>query len=211
MVWSLEKWKPYVLGQLCQVYTDHEAIYWLWYKAELSRRLIRWILRMQEFNLQIFHKPGKEMIGCFISRMFEGTQIEQEGKDSPEIDYLEEEEEETSEKFPIKIIGSVSETCDAKECKSPKDKVINWIQCDSCQKWLHMVCVGMQKKVADRIDFYTCSGCTESAGNSDLNEEITVEEKRLNQPFIKDIQVTLLEDEEFSPIIEFLQGGPASS
>ena len=161
---------------------------------------------MQEFNLQIFHKPGKEMIvPNALSRMFGGTQIEQEGKDSPEIDYPEEEEEEPSEKFLIKIIGSVSETCDAKEWKSPKGKVINWIQCDSCQKWLHMMCVGMKKKVADRIEFYTSSGCTESVENSDLNEEITVEETKLNQPFFKDIQVTLLEDEEFSPIVEFLQ------
>ena len=204
VVWSLEKWKPYVLDQLCQVYTDHEAIYWLWYKAELSGRLIRWILRMQEFNLQIFHKPGKEMIvPDALSRMFGGTQIKQEGKDSQEIDYPEDEEEEpSSEKFPIKIIGSVSETCDAKECKSRKGKVINWIQCDSCGKWLHMVCVGRKKKASDRIEFYTCSGCKESAGNSDLNDEITVEATRLNQLFIKDIEVALLE---FSPIIEFLQ------
>ena len=122
---------------------------------------------MQEFNLQIFHKPGKEMIVLdALSRMFVGTQIKQECKDSPEIDCPEEEEEEPSETFPIKIIGSVSETCDAKECKSPTGKVVNWIQYDSCQKWLHMVCVGMKKKVADRIEFYTCSGCTESAGNS---------------------------------------------
>ena len=71
VVWSLEKWKPYVLDQLCQVYADHEAIYWLWYKAELSGRLIQWILRMQEFNRQIFHKPGKEMIvPDALSRMF---------------------------------------------------------------------------------------------------------------------------------------------
>ena len=52
----------------------------------------------------------------------------------------------------------------------------------------------MKKKVADRIEFYTCSGCTESTGSSDLNEEIAVKETTLNQPFIKDIQVTLLED-----------------
>ena len=65
VVWSLQKWKPYVLDQLCQVYTDHEAIYWLWYKAELSGRLFPWIRRMQEFNLQIFHKPSKEMIVTF--------------------------------------------------------------------------------------------------------------------------------------------------
>ena len=140
-----------------------------------------------------------------LSRIFWGTQVEQECKDSPEIDYPEEEEEEPSETFLIEIIGSVSEICDAKECKSPKGKVINWTQCDSCQKWLHMVYVGMKKKVADRTEFYTCSGGTENAGNSDLNEEITAEETRLNQPFIKDIQVTLLEDEEFSPIIQFLQ------
>ena len=55
------------------------------------------------------------------------------------------------------------------------------------------------------IEFYTCSGCTESAGNSDLNDELAVETTRLNQPFIKDTQVALLEDEESSPIIEFLQ------
>ena len=90
-----------------------------------------------------------------LSRMFGGTQIEQECKDSSEIHYPEEEQEEPSQKFLIKIIGSVSETCDAKECKSSKGKVINWIQYDSCQKWLHMVCVGMKKKVADRIEFHT--------------------------------------------------------
>ena len=57
---------------------------------------------MQEFNLQIFHKPGKEMIvPDALSRMFGGTQIEKECKDIPETDYPEEEEEEPSEKFPI--------------------------------------------------------------------------------------------------------------
>ena len=40
---------------------------------------------------------------------------------------------------------------------------------------------------------------------SDPNEEITAEETRSNQPFIKDIHVTLSRDEEFSPIIQFLQ------
>ena len=90
--------------------------------------------------------------------------------------------------------------------KLSKVKVkFNWIQCDCCGKWLHMVCVGIKKKVADRIEFYTCSGCRESAENSDLNDEITAETTRLNQPFIKNIQVALLEDEQFSPIMEFLQ------
>ena len=46
-----------------------------------------------------------------------------------------------------------------------------------------MVCVDMKKKVADRIKFYTRSGCTGSAENSDLNDEITVETTRLNQHF----------------------------
>ena len=81
---------------------------------------------MQEFNLQIFHKPGKEMIvPDALSRMFGNSRIEQEYKDSPKIGYPEEEEEEPSDKFSIKNIGSVSESCDAKECKSPKGEVIN--------------------------------------------------------------------------------------
>ena len=74
----------------------------------------------------MFHKPGKEMtILDALSRMLGNSQIEQEYKDSPEIGYPEKEEEESSDKLLMKIIGSVSETFDAKECKSPKDKVIN--------------------------------------------------------------------------------------
>ena len=62
----------------------------------------------------------------------------------------------------------------------------------------------MKKKAADRIEFYTCPVCTEDTGNSDLNEEIAIEETGLNQPFVKVMQVTLLEDKEFSPIMQFL-------
>ena len=63
----------------------------------------------------------------------------------------------------------------------------------------------MKEKVADRIEFYTCPICSESTGKSDPNEEIASEETGLNQRFVKDIQVAILEDEEFSPIIQFLQ------
>ena len=67
-----------------------------------------------------------------------------------------------------------------------------------------MVCVSKKKKVADRIEFYICPVRSESTRNSDLNEEIAIEETGLNQPFVKDIQVTLLEDDELYLIIQFL-------
>ena len=63
--------------------------------------------------------------------------------------------------------------------------------------------VNMKKKaVTDRIELYKCPVCSESTEKPDLNEKAKSEETGLSQPFIKDI---LLEDEEFSPITQFLK------
>ena len=60
VVFALEKFRPYILGSKIIVYMDHAALKYLLSKKEAKPRLIRWVLLLQEFDLEIKHKKGNE-------------------------------------------------------------------------------------------------------------------------------------------------------
>ena len=60
MVYALEKFRSYLIGSKIIVYTDHSALKFLLSKKDAKPRLIRGILLLQEFDLQIIDKKGAE-------------------------------------------------------------------------------------------------------------------------------------------------------
>ena len=62
VVFALEKFRPYLLGSKMVIFTDHSALKYLMTKKEAKARLIRWILLLQEFNLEIRDKWGIENV-----------------------------------------------------------------------------------------------------------------------------------------------------
>ena len=56
IVFALEIFRPYLLGSKTTVFTDHFALRHLMMKKEPKARLIRWILLLQEFDLEIRDK-----------------------------------------------------------------------------------------------------------------------------------------------------------
>ena len=60
VVYALEKFRPYILGSKIIIYTDHAALKYLLSKKESKPRLVRWVLLLQEFYLEIKDKKGSE-------------------------------------------------------------------------------------------------------------------------------------------------------
>ena len=53
IVYALDKFRAYLLGAEIIIFTDHSALKYLLTKKNAKARLIRWVLLLQEFNLQI--------------------------------------------------------------------------------------------------------------------------------------------------------------
>ena len=59
IVWSVNHWRPYLLGKAFDIVTDHQSLTWLQGLKEPKGRLARWILALQEYVFEINHRPGK--------------------------------------------------------------------------------------------------------------------------------------------------------
>jgi hypothetical protein len=61
MVFAIEKFRSYLVGAKVIVYTDHAALKYLLMKKDAKPHLIRWILLLQEFDLEIRDKKEVEI------------------------------------------------------------------------------------------------------------------------------------------------------
>ena len=59
VMYALENFRSYLIGSKVVVFTDHAAIKYLLVKVDSKPKLIRWILLLQEFDLEIKDKKAE--------------------------------------------------------------------------------------------------------------------------------------------------------
>ena len=95
IVFACEIFRPYILGSHVIIHTDHAAIKYLMAKKEAKPRLIRWVLLLQEFDLEIKDKKGCDnVIADLLSRV--------------EKPVVQDEEREIEENFPDEQLFQLS-------------------------------------------------------------------------------------------------------
>ncbi|GKA49172.1 reverse transcriptase domain-containing protein [Tanacetum coccineum] len=96
MVYTFEKFRPYLVLSKTIEYTDNSALKYLLSKKDAKPRLLRWILLLQEFDVIIRDKKEAENLAAdHLSRL-----------ENPHQDVLE--NKEITEIFPLETLGMVT-------------------------------------------------------------------------------------------------------
>ena len=62
VVFALKKWRHYLYGEKCRIYTDHKSFKYLLTQKELNLRQRRWLELLKDYDCIIDYHPGKANI-----------------------------------------------------------------------------------------------------------------------------------------------------
>ena len=98
----------------------------------LKGKLIRWALKLQEYDYTVHYRPGVCNVPDALSRS------------------------------TVNVIDYDTNICYYPDCKGDPAGKVNWIQCDGCDRWYHWSCLGLRKREVDAMDDFNCSECSSS-------------------------------------------------
>lgn len=59
LVWATKYFRPYLYGRKFKIITDHKPLQWLFNLKDPSSKLLRWRMKLEEYDYQIIYKKGK--------------------------------------------------------------------------------------------------------------------------------------------------------
>ena len=58
IVWAAKQFRPYILGRTTTFVTDHKPLQWVFNVKDPSSRLLRWRIKLEEYDYEIKYKAG---------------------------------------------------------------------------------------------------------------------------------------------------------
>ena len=59
VVHALKIWRHYLLGNHCNIYTDHKSLKYIFTQSDLNMRQRRWVELIKDYDLEVHYHPGK--------------------------------------------------------------------------------------------------------------------------------------------------------
>ncbi|KAK1617290.1 hypothetical protein QYE76_022807 [Lolium multiflorum] len=59
VVLALKVWRHYLMGNRCEIYSDHKSLKYIFTQKELNMRQRRWLELIKDYDMEIHYHPGK--------------------------------------------------------------------------------------------------------------------------------------------------------
>ena len=59
VVHALKIWRYYLIGNRCEIYTDHKSLKYIFTQADLNLRQRRWLELIKDYDMGVHYHPGK--------------------------------------------------------------------------------------------------------------------------------------------------------
>ena len=59
VVHALKIWRHYLIGNKCEIYTDHKSLKYIFTQPDLNLRQRRWLELVEDYNVEIHYHRGK--------------------------------------------------------------------------------------------------------------------------------------------------------
>lgn len=59
IVWGISQFRPYLWGRKFKIITDHQPLVWIFGVKDPSSRLMRWRIKLEEYDYEVVYKKGK--------------------------------------------------------------------------------------------------------------------------------------------------------
>jgi hypothetical protein len=81
---ALKIWRHYLMGNHCNIFTDHKSLKYILTQSELNMRQRRWLELIKDYDLEVHYHPGKaNVIEDTLSRQVHCNHLELESVSDP--------------------------------------------------------------------------------------------------------------------------------
>jgi ribonuclease HI len=84
IVHALKIWRHYLMGNRCNIFTDHKSLKYIFTQSELNMRQRRWLELIKDYDLEVHYHPGKaNVVADALSRKVHCNHLELEPVSDP--------------------------------------------------------------------------------------------------------------------------------